>query len=75
MNRIKTRALASGVAVGAAVISLAVGGCLASAGAAILGAGAVNSPADAPSPGAPGSFPDIVAKVSPAVLSVDVVRK
>jgi serine protease Do len=65
--------LASGAALGAAaIICAAAGGYLAHAQGA---AGAVNPPGQTLSEGAPGSFANIVARVAPAVVSINVVEK
>ncbi len=71
MIKFKRTFLASSAAVGAASILAAAGGYLAHADAP----GAVNAPQRMAGAGGPGSFADIVAKVAPAVVSIDVVEK
>ena len=64
----------NGAAAGAFMAALAVGGgYLATASAAP--AGAVNAQPAAVQPGAPGSFADVVERVAPAVVSIDVEGK
>jgi serine protease Do len=76
MTSFRTRILASGVAVGAATLAV-----LTAAGSFAQGEPAASPAAPAApvaagfAPGAPSSFADIVAKVAPAVVSIDVVEK
>jgi serine protease Do len=72
MSRLKINALSS-AAMGAAAILLAgAGGYLAHAQGS---GGAVNAPGRIGSQTAPGSFADIVARVAPAVVSINVVQR
>ena len=73
MIELKNRKLFTGAALGAVVLAGA-GGYYARASAE---SGAVNGPAAAvsPVPGAPSSFADIVQRVAPAVVSIDVEGK
>jgi serine protease Do len=72
MSRLKINALSS-AAMGAAAILLAgAGGYLAHAQGP---GGAVNAPGRIGSQTAPGSFADIVARVAPAVVSINVVQR
>ncbi|HLY78816.1 MAG TPA: trypsin-like peptidase domain-containing protein, partial [Caulobacteraceae bacterium] len=70
MTRFKGKVLASGAAIGAAVLLAAGGGYIAHA----QPPGAVNAP-QSMAGGGPGSFADIVARVAPAVVSINVVEK
>jgi serine protease Do len=73
MTRTKTRTFLSGAALGTAAMLLAgAGGYLAHAQGP---GGAVNPPGEAAAPGAPGTFADIVARVAPAVVSINVTEK
>jgi serine protease Do len=72
MIKFKRNIFASVAAVGAAALLAAAGGYLAYAES--LG-GAVNAPQRMAGAGGPGSFADIVAKVAPAVVSINVVEK
>ncbi|HVN00315.1 MAG TPA: Do family serine endopeptidase [Caulobacteraceae bacterium] len=72
MTKSKRSFLASGAAIGAALLVAAAGGYLAHAQSP---GEAVNRPGAIGVPGAPASFADIVAKVAPAVVSIDVVER
>src|ERR1700743_2207304 len=72
MSRLKLNAISS-AAIGAGAIVLAgAGGYLAHAQGA---GGAVNAPGNIASQATPGSFADIVARVAPAVVSINVVQR
>jgi len=71
MVQIRKNAIASGAVAGAALLAAAAGGYLAHAQSP---GQAVNRPGAVAVPGAPASFADIVAKVAPAVVSIDVVE-
>src|SRR5579872_1657441 len=72
MTRLKGNLSTSGVAIGAAVVLAAAGGYFARAESS---SGVVNGPEQMADAGAPHSFADIVAKVAPAVVSIEVVEK
>jgi serine protease Do len=80
MSTVKMRAFTSAAAMGAAaVLAVGVGGCWAAARAGSPPGGAANAPGGANSRisplGAPDSFADIVSKVAPAVVSIDIEKK
>ncbi len=73
MSPFKNRTFTSGAAIGAAAMLVAgVGGYFAHAQGP---GGAVNAPGSLLAQGSQGSFADIVAKVAPAVVSINVVEK
>jgi serine protease Do len=72
MSVIKNKAFLSGAAVGAAAMLMAGAGYFANAEGQ---AGAVNSPSKMAVQSGPASFADLVAKVAPAVVSINVVEK
>ena len=76
MSITKMKSLASGLAMGAAaVVVVAASADRSAANTQSLAGRAVNAPASVAPRAAPGSFADIVAKVAPAVVSIDVERK
>jgi len=72
MSKFRMKVFASGAAIGAAVLLAAAGGYIAHAQSP---GEAVNAPGSMVGPGVPGSFANIVAKVAPAVVSINVVEK
>jgi serine protease Do len=72
MSRLKSNVLSSAAIGAAAVVLASAGGYFAHAQAPD---GAVNAPGRLESQASPGSFADIVAKVAPAVVSIDVVER